>query len=55
MVLPDASAPKTSTTLPFGNPPIPKAKSSEREPVGVASTPSLSTISPKRIIEPFPN
>ena len=53
VVFPDPSGPKTSTTLPRGNPPTPSARSIRMLPVGITS---MSTIlsSPRRMIAPSP-
>src|SRR5215211_3863749 len=54
VVLPDDSGPKISTMRPRGTPPTPRARSSDRAPVGIAST-STAVLSPSFITEPWPN
>src|SRR5215510_11739359 len=54
VVLPEDSGPKISTTRPRGNPPTPRAASSESAPVGMAGTSIFSRL-PSRMIEPLPN
>ncbi len=54
VVLPDDSGPYISTTLPFGYPLIPKARSSVNDPVGITSTFSTG-LSPNFITAPLPN
>ena len=54
VVLPEDSGPKISTIRPRGTPPMPSARSSAREPVGIASTLTVP-LSPRRISEPSPN
>src|ERR1700710_1268623 len=54
VVLPEDSGPKISTMRPGGAPPMPSARSSAREPVGIASTLTVP-LSPRRISEPSPN
>src|SRR6478672_971921 len=51
---PDDSGPKISTIRPRGSPPMPRARSRARAPVGIASTPTLPR-SPRRMMAPFPN
>ncbi len=55
VVLPEDSGPKISTTLPLGNPPIPKAISKPSEPVEIASISRMTPASPSRITDPLPN
>ena len=38
---------------PRGSPPIPRARSRDREPVGMDST-TMSALSPRRMMEPLP-
>ncbi len=54
VVLPEDSGPKISTIRPRGTPPMPSARSSARDPVGIASTLTVP-LSPRRISEPSPN
>src|ERR1035438_5090 len=54
VVLPDDSGPKTSTTRPRGNPPIPNAASTEIEPDEITST-ETTLRDPKRNTDPLPN
>ncbi len=53
VVLPDASGPKTSITLPLGNPPTPRAISNAIEPLGITST-ALMSASPILMMAPLP-
>src|SRR6202012_4909407 len=53
VVLPEDSGPKISTIRPRGTPPIPSARSSASEPVGIEST-LIVPLSPRRISEPTP-
>src|SRR4051794_10662808 len=55
VVLPDDSGPNTSTIRPRGMPPTPSARSSDSAPVEMASTRTLASSSPMRMIEPLPN
>src|ERR1700754_2633211 len=54
VVLPEDSGPKTSPMGPRGAPPIPSARSSASEPVGIEAT-LIVPLSPSRISEPSPN
>ena len=54
VVFPEDSGPKISTIRPRGTPPMPSARSSAREPVGIASTLTVP-LSPRRISDPSPN
>src|ERR1700761_184198 len=54
VVFPEDSGPKISTIRPRGTPPIPSAKSSASEPVGIEAT-LIVPLSPRRISEPSPN
>src|SRR5687768_13861329 len=54
VVLPDDSGPKISVIRPRGTPPIPVARSSAIEPVGMAST-FCRSAEPSFMIEPRPN
>ena len=54
VVLPEDSGPKISTMRPRGTPPMPSARSSARDPVGIDSTLTVP-LSPRRISEPSPN
>ena len=54
VVLPLLSGPKISTMRPLGTPPMPSAMSSERLPVGMASTLRVEC-SPNRMTAPLPN
>ena len=53
VVFPEDSGPKISTIRPRGTPPIPSARSSASEPVGIESTLTVP-LSPRRISEPTP-
>ena len=53
VVLPELSGPYISIIRPLGTPPIPKAISNAKEPVGIASTFTVA-LSPSFIIAPFP-
>ena len=53
VVFPEDSGPNTSIILPFGTPPTPKAISSERHPVEIASTSRLA-VPPNLIMDPSP-
>jgi hypothetical protein len=55
VVLPDASGPNISTTLPRGTPPTPKAKSKAIEPVEIIGTATPKDSVPNLIIDPLPN
>src|SRR5215213_1875686 len=54
VVLPEDSGPKISTIRPRGTPPMPSARSSARDPVGIASTLTVP-LSPSLIRAPSPN
>src|SRR5829696_5616681 len=54
VVFPEDSGPKISTIRPRGTPPMPRARSSASEPVGIASTLTVP-LSPSRIKAPSPN
>ena len=54
VVLPEDSGPKTSMTRPRGTPPMPMAKSTASEPVGIAAMPRISCW-PRRMMAPLPN
>ena len=54
VVLPEDSGPKTSTILPCGRPPTPRAMSSESAPVGIALTRTAAFSSPIFMIAPSP-
>src|SRR5215218_3242746 len=54
VVFPEDSGPKISTMRPRGTPPMPSARSSASDPVGIASTLTVP-LSPSRIREPSPN
>src|SRR5882757_5992071 len=53
VVFPEDSGPKISTIRPRGTPPIPSARSSASEPVGIEAT-LIVPLSPRRIREPAP-
>src|SRR3954451_6200354 len=55
VVLPEDSGPKISTMRPRGTPPMPSARSSDRAPVGIASTFTRAPGSPIFITAPLPN
>jgi len=46
--------PDYKTTRPRGNPPTPRARSSERHPVGITLTGTSTSRLPRRMIEPLP-
>src|SRR3954451_1093063 len=53
VVFPEDSGPKISTIRPRGTPPIPRARSRARAPVGIAST-GRALSAPSRISAPWP-
>src|ERR1051326_9046634 len=55
VVLPDDSGPKISQMRPRGNPPTPKAASSEIDPLEMTLTGTSASFEPSRRIEPLPN
>src|SRR5215213_4639535 len=54
VVLPEDSGPKISMTRPRGMPPTPMLASNESEVVEMAGM-SITSLSPRRMIEPLPN
>ena len=53
VVLPEDSGPKISTIRPLGTPPMPRARSRAREPVGMDSA-AVFRVSPRRMMDPLP-
>jgi hypothetical protein len=53
VVLPELSAPYTSTMRPRGRPPMPRAASRARDPVGITST-TVTADWPSCMMEPRP-